>query len=46
MQDSLFLISGLRLPGLSASLHTYGKDVAFRGLLMVVLGLIYCAGHR
>lgn len=34
------------MPGLSQQINTYGKDVGLRGLIMVVLSLIFCAGTK
>lgn len=46
MKDCMFLVSALRVPGLQRDLHSYGKDVGYRGLIMIVLGLIFCAHDK
>jgi hypothetical protein len=46
MKDCMFLVSALRVPGLQRDLHSYGKDVGYRGFIMIVLGLIFCAHDK
>lgn len=45
-QESYYLITSIRSHSLSKAMNAYGKDVAYRGFCMLVMGLVFCAQNK
>ena len=42
-KDTYYLVNKVKNPALQRQLNAYGRDVGYRGFVMVVLGLLFCS---